>query len=224
MVAANFIEILGNLSTEMLRSIALLDKYFGENTWQNRINIQALDMRTGNQCIIGQLFREDFDDIEGYLKGKRIIMNAYSIDVNGASYSFRAATEESEWKAYLTAWANREAETPKALYNREGVKFEIIATTDKSYVIRRPDEENAVEILISKAIGSDWFTEPLPQGLRKMSNHSWSYKKNKDHVEIYSVNEGDELTFLNHGPAPDHCFSLPLEVVKFIVDRTEQNG
>jgi len=52
---------------------ALLDKRLGTRTWDKRIDLDALNLGSSCNCVLGQLYDGEADGESGYVHGQRVL-------------------------------------------------------------------------------------------------------------------------------------------------------
>lgn len=105
----------GDYREEVARGVALLDEL--KPGWRNLVNPDELEMQNGDDCILGQVFREDNDDDyhwgeNGYRRGLRLLGLTESIthENNGMTserHGFVTNWEDdrpNRWQILRAAW------------------------------------------------------------------------------------------------------------------------
>lgn len=85
----------------VLKGIKFLDNV--KPNWRTLIDVNALDMIDSQECIAGQVFREEsiplWMDGYGYL-----ILHVMSMDDHDCDYGFYLKSEGSSWEGLTAAW------------------------------------------------------------------------------------------------------------------------
>lgn len=80
--------------------------------WTERIDVNTLDIKLGDRCVLGQVFSERTEDYGAYYRG----LDTLLVGDFGADYGFHVleACNYSEWEALTNEWKRVLAELKNA--------------------------------------------------------------------------------------------------------------
>jgi hypothetical protein len=125
---------------------ALLDEK-GPERWWDLIDLEILDMRKGEKCVLGQLYKNASEFGNGYTYARYGILSS-SINAINAGEAF--AGFNTEWKEFIIARRNDPTFAPATILTLESLRTALAAGKSLEDVVNELDPPKPITVTFDR--------------------------------------------------------------------------